>query len=165
MNQYDTTHVTTAHPLMSPEEWKNIYDLAWGTYYTQEHMETVLRRARGAGISRRRDALIWLSCSMSIEKVHPLDSGLFRLKFRRDRRPGMPIENPFTFYSRRVWDLLYGYARVLSLAWKLDRVCRQIKNNPKSREYTDVSMTPVTENKRFELELLTQTSSTRTAAE
>ena len=30
MNKYDSTHVTTAHPLMTPEEWKNIYDLALG---------------------------------------------------------------------------------------------------------------------------------------
>jgi hypothetical protein len=150
---------------MTPEEWKNIYDLAWGTYYTPEHMATVLRRARGVGMSRRRDSLIWLSCGMSVENVHPLDSGFFRLKFRRDRRPGMSIENPLIFYSRRVWDLLYGHVRILALAWKLDRVCRQIKNDSKSQEYTDLSMTPVTENERFELEMLTQTPSARTAAE
>ena len=136
MNKYDSTHVTTAHPLMTPEEWKNIYDLAWETYYTPEHMETVLRRSRGAGISRRRDAMIWFSCSMSVENVHPLDSGYFRLKFRRDRRPGMPIENPIIFYSRRVWDLLYGHARILAVAWKLGRVYRGLKTDPQSRAIT-----------------------------
>ncbi len=164
MNKYDSTHVTTAHPLMTPEEWEKIYYLAWETYYTPEHMETVLRRARGAGISRRRDALIWFSCSISVENVHPLDGGYFRLKYRRDRRPGMSIESPLIFYPRRVWDLLWGHARILALAWKLDRLCRQIKNDPKSREYTDLSLTPVTENERYELELFTQTPSARAAA-
>ncbi|MFC1491934.1 B12-binding domain-containing radical SAM protein [Nitrospinota bacterium] len=164
MNKYDSTHVTTAHPLMTPEEWKNIYDLAWGTYYTPEHMEIVLQRARRTGISRRRDALIWFSCSMSVENVHPLDGGYFRLKYRRDRRRQLPVESPFFFYPRRVRDLLWGHARILALAWKLDRACRQIKKGSKSREYTDLSLTPVTENERFELELLTQTPSARAAA-
>jgi hypothetical protein len=77
----------------------------------------------------------------------------------------MSIENPLIFYSRRVWDLLYGHVRILALAWKLDRVCRQIKNDSKSQKYTDLSMTPVTENEGFELEMLTQTPSARTAVE
>ena len=34
------------------------------------------------------------------EGVHPLEGGALRLKFRRDRRHGMPRENPLLFYPR-----------------------------------------------------------------
>ena len=44
LNKYDLNHVTTAHPRMSAEEWERAYRMAWETYYTNEHVETVLRR-------------------------------------------------------------------------------------------------------------------------
>ncbi len=40
------------------------------------------------------------------EGVHPLEGGALRLKFRRDRRPGMKLENPLIFYPR------YGFETV-----------------------------------------------------
>ena len=108
--------------------------------------------------------MIWLSCSMSVENVHPLDSGFFRLKFRRDRRPGMSIENPLIFYSRRMWDLLYGHARILALAWKLDRICRGIKTDPLSRDYMDVALTPVTDEDKVSLEMFSNADPAKAAA-
>ena len=34
------------------------------------------------------------------EGIHPLEGGILRLKYRRDRRHGMPIENPLGVLSR-----------------------------------------------------------------
>jgi hypothetical protein len=34
------------------------------------------------------------------EGVHPLEGGALRLKFRRDRRHGMRLENPLAFYAK-----------------------------------------------------------------
>ncbi len=45
MNKYDLNHVTTEHPRMSHRELEEIYRLAWDRYYTDEHIETILRRA------------------------------------------------------------------------------------------------------------------------
>ena len=38
--------------------------------------------------------------AIDIEKIHPLETGLFRYKFRRDRRPGIPIEPSWKFYPK-----------------------------------------------------------------
>ena len=35
---------------------------------------------------------------MQVEKVHPLQSGLFRLKHIEERRPGLPRESALAFY-------------------------------------------------------------------
>ena len=45
MNKYDLNHVTTEHPRMSHRELEEVYRLAWDRYYTDEHIETILRRA------------------------------------------------------------------------------------------------------------------------
>jgi len=34
-----------------------------------------------------------------LERVHPLEGRLFRRKFRRDRRPGMPLADVIGRYS------------------------------------------------------------------
>src|SRR5262249_52054495 len=44
MNKYDVEHVTTAHPRMSAQELRGIYDRAWHLYYSPEHVETLMRR-------------------------------------------------------------------------------------------------------------------------
>ena len=53
LNKYDLNHAVTGHPLMSQAEWEAAYKLAWETYYSDEHVERVLRRAtaraRGEG--------------------------------------------------------------------------------------------------------------------
>src|SRR5262249_20329575 len=57
MNRYDAEHVTMAHPRMSMQEWQSIYERAWHLYYSPQHVETLLRRARASGITTRRMAL------------------------------------------------------------------------------------------------------------
>src|SRR5437763_11444254 len=54
MNKYDLEHVVADHPKMTRQEWEDIYRAAWETYYTQEHMETILRRGAAAGIGLGR---------------------------------------------------------------------------------------------------------------
>ena len=49
MNKYDLEHACTAHPLMSKETWTQVYADAWKRYYTDEHVETIMRRRGGVG--------------------------------------------------------------------------------------------------------------------
>ena len=43
LNKYDLNHAVTGHPMMSKAEWERTYRDAWATYYTDEHIETVLK--------------------------------------------------------------------------------------------------------------------------
>jgi len=100
LNKYDLEHVCTTHPRMSKEQWEGVYRDAWARYYTDEHVETILRRAvasPGMSVSKIRDGLIIFSGSLRIEGVHPLQFGLGRRKVRTQRRRGMKIANPLIF--------------------------------------------------------------------
>src|SRR6185503_12446001 len=96
-------HVTTAHPLMSDEAWAQVYRDAWTRYYTDAHVEAVLRRAVASGLNPRKivDALTVFSGATRIEGVHPLQFGYVRRKIRTQRRHGLRRESPFIFYPRR----------------------------------------------------------------
>src|SRR5207237_10551904 len=102
MNRYDLVHVNTRHPTMSDEELLGIYRKAWDIYYSPEHVERVIRRAKAWGYDPRdmMAKLLSFHAVAHIENVHPLEGGLFRRKYRCDRRPGMAIETRFAFYPR-----------------------------------------------------------------
>src|SRR5262249_2088060 len=51
MNKYDLNHVTTAHTKMSKQDLERVYRSAWETYYSNAHVETILRRAVASGAS------------------------------------------------------------------------------------------------------------------
>ena len=103
LNKYDLNHRVTHHPKMSDAEWEEAYRAAWEAFYTPEHMRTILRRAAANKLGRPSTTLstiLWFKLVIAFEGVHPLEGGAFRLKFRRDRRAGMPLESPLVFYPR-----------------------------------------------------------------
>jgi radical SAM superfamily enzyme YgiQ (UPF0313 family) len=165
MNKYDLEHVTTAHAIMSKEEWQNIYDEAWQLYYTPEHIETVLRRARGfgAGISRLAGALTWFSCATSIENVHPLQFGILRLKNRKDRRPDLPIEPPWQFYPRYFSESTSKLVRLIVAALKIEGTRRRVAKDPDAAQHFDRAMEKVVENDDDQLEMYTHSTAARDA--
>jgi len=144
MNKYDVTHVTTAHPRMSREEWEMAYQLAWETYYSTEHIETVLRRAMATGASPGKALfyMAWFRGCVGIESVHPLEGGLLRLKFRRDRRPSLLVESAWLFYPKYIIETVRKQVRWLSLYARLHLMYRKIKTDPRRFEYIDLSLTP-----------------------
>jgi pyruvate-formate lyase-activating enzyme len=167
MNKYDSSHVTTAHPLMSDEEWKDIFELAWKTYYSPEHIETVMRRARASRISvgQVMAMMLYFYCSMNIEKVHPLEGGYVRLKHRLQRRSGLPIENPIMFYPRRIWEILSSQWGIFKYILQFAAVRRRVKKDPKSREYLDLAITPVKGADLVTLDMFSNTDMAKVAAE
>jgi hypothetical protein len=142
MNRYDVEHVTTAHPRMSRRQWQEIYDRAWHLYYSPRHVETLLRRARASGIATTR--MVWaILCyygSYRFEKVHPLQCGVLRRKVRTSRRPGLPRENPFLFYPRRLWEALRTYAELGGYFLWLDRVRQRVDRTPDGASNTDAAL-------------------------
>ena len=94
LNKYELEHVVTGHPKMTNDEWQRAYRSAWDIFYTDEHLETIMRRAAATGINIRSlmPVLMWFSSAVKIENLHPLQWGIFRVKYRKDRRPGLPLE-------------------------------------------------------------------------
>jgi radical SAM superfamily enzyme YgiQ (UPF0313 family) len=144
MNSYDLEHVTTHHPRMSANQWREIYDRAWHLYYTPEHVETLLRRAKASGSGTRQlaDAILCYYGSYRFEKVHPLQCGILRRKVRTTRRPGLPRESPLLFYPRRVWEVISTYAALGSYRLWLERLRRRVEQDPNAAAYTDAALAP-----------------------
>jgi hypothetical protein len=165
MNKYDLEHVTTGHPLMSKEEWQGIYDKAWHTYYSWEHIETLLKRAVATGISpfRLADMIFQFYGSYFYERLHPLQTGLIRRKVRNQRRHGLPRENPVVFYPRRAWEMLATYIPALRFQAKLHKLRKRIEQDPEMRRYTDVAITTVEDVDEDNLQMYQSTESARAA--
>src|SRR5262247_3703751 len=165
MNKYDLEHVVADHQKMSHDEWSDIYRAAWDAYYTREHLWTIMRRAgaAGMGLSRLPAVLFFFSTCMQVENVHLLQGGLLRRKYRRDRRPGMPIEPIWSFYPKFAWDFMSKYFRAVRLLLWLHRTNRRLQKDPNRYRYTDVAMTPVTEDETERLDLFTHSDAARQA--
>jgi radical SAM superfamily enzyme YgiQ (UPF0313 family) len=155
LNKYDLNHVCAPHAKMSRADWERAYHTAWETYYTKEHMEAVLRRlvAKKAPASNAILLITWFCGAIQIEKIHPLESGLFRFKFRHDRRLGLPIEPVWKFYPRYAVESVVKLVRWFSLYFWLRRIYVRIKKDPKRFEYMDVALTPVTDHDIEDLEM------------
>jgi radical SAM superfamily enzyme YgiQ (UPF0313 family) len=167
MNKYDVEHVVTAHPKMSAAEWKEAYRTAWGHYYTDDHLETIVRRAYASGINIRSlmPVLFWFSSAVPVENLHPLQWGIFRVKYRHDRRSGLPLESALVFYSRYAADIARKVV-VVARRWRhLKRIVRKIEADPRAKLYMDEALTPVTEEDSEHMELYTQNEAARSAVE
>lgn len=155
LNKYDLNHVCTAHSKMSKEEWERAYLTAWKTYYTFEHIETILRRlvAKKGRASNAIVLMMWFMSAIHLEGVHPLESGVFRLKYRRDRRPGLPLESPLIFYPRYWIESALKLGRLAFLYGRIRRIYARIKKDPNRMKYMDVALTPVTDHDTEDLEM------------
>ena len=167
LNKYDLEHVVTGHPKMSRADWERAYRLAWETYYTPEHMETVMRRAVATGISpgKMMFLLIWFYGCVTLEKIHPLEGGYLRRKVRRDRRPGLPHENPVAFYLRYAADLVRKHVVIGRFVWKMGAIRRALKRDASARTYRDAALTPVSASDLDDLEMFSATAAARAAAD
>ncbi|KIZ40151.1 MULTISPECIES: B12-binding domain-containing radical SAM protein [Rhodopseudomonas] len=164
-NNYDIEHICTAHPKMSAREWEGIYHEIWRDYYDPAHTETLLRRAAATGIklSSMVKLLLIFSLMVSLEKVHPLQSGIFRLRHPSERRPGLPRENALLFWPRLGLELARKTGGVAATAWRLSRLALRIARDPQRLAYMDQAMTPVAAEDENELAIFTQTAAAKDA--
>jgi len=141
MNKYDLEHVTTGHPVMTSDDWQTVYRQAWDLYYSAEHIETILRRAKASGIKpvRLLNHILQFYFTFIQENVHPLQGGYFRRKLRRQRRSALPRENPLVFYPRRVREVFETHVKLAGFYLYLHRIRRRVERdlNP----YTDLALT------------------------
>ena len=147
LNKYDLFHITTDHPRMSRADWDHAYRMAWKNYYTPQHVETILRRAFATGASGGNTLFLitWFTGCINIEHIHPLEGGFLRMKFRRERRPTLPMEPVWSFYPKYWFETVAKQYRWISLYLRLRMIYLPIKRDPKKRDYTDLALTPVAE--------------------
>ncbi len=144
MNKYDAEHVCTGHPLMSADEWQDLYREAWHAFYSDEHVERIMRRAVASGgksMKILKFVLAFYGCQ-AFEGVHPLQGGVIRRRHRRERRSGLPIENPVTFYGRYAWEFVSKHTRFGLLALRYLRMRRRIERDPQRFDYQDLALQP-----------------------
>jgi pyruvate-formate lyase-activating enzyme len=165
MNAYDTEHAVTAHPTMSKSQWEDAYRTAWNAYYTPEHCETVLRRAAATNIDfgAVSDTLLYFSQFVTLEEVHPLQGGVFRRKYRADRRAGRPIESIWSFYPKYAVAVASKLLRTVTAMRKLKRICKAIRGDPSRTSYRDSALIQPTDMEIESLNLFTRDPATRDA--
>jgi hypothetical protein len=142
MNKYDLEHVCAAHPRMSKQEWDQVYNDAWTRYYSDEHVETIFRRALATGIrpSKVLDLATIFAGSARIERVHPLQFGFFRRKVRAQRRQA--ALNPLFFYPWRAFDMARNVWRWVRLIRRYRAIMERVKADPAAADYMDTALTP-----------------------
>lgn len=145
LNKYDLDHVTVAHSSMSKAEWECAYKLAWDTYYSWRHIETVMRRAAatGSNVGKIKTYALYFKGYHPIEHVHPLEGGVLRLKDRHERRPHLPIEPAWLFYPRYFAQTSVKAVRWATLAIRLEWLARKVNTDPQRLKYMDQALTPV----------------------
>ena len=145
LNKYDLDHVTVAHSNMSKAEWECAYKLAWDTYYSWRHIETVMRRAAatGSNVGKIKTYALYFKGYHPIEHVHPLEGGVLRLKDRHERRPHLPVEPAWLFYPRYFVQTSVKAVRWATLAIRLEWLARKVKSDPQRLKYMDQALTPV----------------------
>jgi radical SAM superfamily enzyme YgiQ (UPF0313 family) len=165
LNNYDLEHACASHATMSKQEWEAIYHEAWSLYYSPAHIATLLRRAAATGtkLSSLVKLLVRFGTTVQLEKVHPLQDGILRMKHPSERRPGLPAPNAFTFWPKFVWETLYKQAVVIGAIISMVRLMRQVQRNPDAKSYMDQALTPVHDDDDDTLDLMTKTGGARAA--
>lgn len=160
LNIYDVEHVCTAHPKMSKQEWESIYHEAWSLYYSREHMKTLLRRAVATGVPLASlvKMLVSFATTVPLENVHPLQSGLLRLKHPSERRPDLPRETALLFWPRFAWETALKHLSLGSTIAGLAVSAVFIARSRNAKTYMDQALTPVGDHEDETLELFTKTA-------
>ena len=167
MNKYELEHVVTGHAKMTKDEWQDAYRTAWDIFYTDEHLETIMRRAAATGINIRSlmPVLMWFSSAVLIENLHPLQWGIFRVKYRKDRRSTFPLEPRLSFYARYARETAEKAVKLVRRWRHLKRIVAKIEADPRAALYMDESLTPVADEDAEHMDLYTQNEAARVAVE
>jgi hypothetical protein len=161
INKYDLDHRVSHHPKMSDIEWEEAYRAAWDVYYTPEHIRTILRRAAAIPNGRPKQiasTIMWFKLMIEHEGVHPLEGGAFRLKSRRDRRQGLPLESPLVFYPRYAGEILFKAWKYWRFFTRTRRILNEVLAAPDRTTYSDLAIEPPRGDEFEALELYHATS-------
>ncbi len=161
LNKYDLHHRLTHHGRMSDAEWEEAYQAAWKSYYSDEHIETIARR-HGASAERNPGKVVEFLTEFRImyevEGIHPLEGGIFRLKYRTDRRPDRQMEWPGLFHLKLAGQIIWKAWHYARYTLKALRIARKVKSDPRRFDYMDTAISVACDTEHDALEIFTETS-------
>jgi uncharacterized radical SAM superfamily protein len=165
MNRYDINHRVTHHTKMSDEEWEAAHREAHEAFYDWDHMRTVIRRLAALRSTKRKSTVLRLTIyreAQRLEGVAALEGGLLRIRRRRQRRPGLPVENPIVFYPRHWWRVARATSGMFFTWYRLTRFLKRTLADPNRFDYSDVAIRPEAE-AEAQTRLLAATRATTTS--
>ncbi len=167
LNKYDLETATVEHPRMSREEWQRTYWDAWNWYYSDEHVERMMRRNLAYGINPVRilRGVLQIYGAMNFEGVHPQQCGYLRRKDRTQRRPELPRVSAVIFYPTHAWRTVAKYARFALYALKGVRMRYRVQADAGAKTYSDPAVTPVVDAEEEALEMFALNDSARAAVD
>ncbi len=83
LNKYDLYHRVIHHSKMSDREWESAYVDAWNSFYTFEHMETILKRMVAFKSNKKITTvrrLLFYREYRRLYHIHSLEGGIIRIK-------------------------------------------------------------------------------------
>ena len=168
MNKYDLEHVCTGHPLMSKEEWQDIYHRAWDAFYTTEHVETPDAPCRGQRYEVAQDHAglplvlrlpgLGEGASLAGRPVPAqVPQGTAARAFR-SKAPSSSIRPIFGASSASTRD-----------SWRstgvFSRARARVERDPAKHDYMDLALSPSEEQELDELDIFTATESGQSAVD
>lgn len=143
LNQYDLNHVVMKHVSMDKSELMLAFNDAWDTFYTTEHLETILKRMVAFGSNKKRTTfrsfLIYKE-SRSLYNLHPLESGVIRLKYRKERRGSFKQESILTFYPKYFYYIVSTSWKLFITYMKYQKIMNKIWKDKSFKSYRDSAM-------------------------
>jgi hypothetical protein len=160
LNKYDLLHRVTHHPKMTDEEWDEAYDALWASYYSFDHMVTVLKRVHALGSNKAwmtMNRLVFMSVFCNHFKSYRFEWGVLPRRYRADRRPGLRRESVLVFYPRYAYDFA-SFALIFALTWtRLRLALWRLRSDAAKTPYRDAAVVAPTEGEHQSLELFTAT--------
>ena len=144
LNKYNLTYCVREHATMSAKELEQLLRDVYIHFYTDEHMETVLRRHAVLGGARGTILATYFKFYGLMSNVHKLysyDTGLIRYRYRSSRRPGFPKENWFVFHAKSVYDRVRTYYVITREVRRAIRTAYRIWAEIKRDGYKDKATT------------------------
>ena len=141
MNDYDTTRPCAEHPRMSRDELMRAYRDAWKSFYSREHVETILKRRKDRRQKNVARDMIWFRSAVFVEGLHPFLFGIFRIKGRKRRSPKFPTESIPVYYCHRTWDIASWTIRMLIIFIEVKYLSFKA-NRGRNNDYMDITITP-----------------------
>ncbi len=145
LNKYDLTHRVFHHPNISDAEFDYLYEEVGKSFYSLEHCKTIMKRAAALGSDRRymtAGRLLQFGYQTRFTRIAALDVGVLRKRYRKDRRPGLPLENPARFYPRVIWSALSEMVKITASWFYFKHLAKNIFADPRKQEYTDLAIQP-----------------------
>lgn len=132
LSHYNSCHATMPHPNMTGPELEALFGQVWQLFYSDRHTIRIMRRhvSLGGDLDPLVPFLLAARASYAVEKIHPFEMGLIRVKNRTERHPDLPREALAPFYLGRAAGTALSQLRwgghVLRLAW-LARRARRVR--------------------------------------